>query len=63
MLVLSRRLGEKIVFPTLGITVTVTSVERNRVKLAVAAPEAVQIERPERLAKKPELKRRDENDV
>jgi hypothetical protein len=29
----------------------------------VAAPEAVQIERPERLAKKPELKRRDENDV
>jgi carbon storage regulator CsrA len=47
MLVLSRRPNEKIVFPTLGITVEVCSVNRNVVRLGIDAPPSVPIMRKE----------------
>lgn len=47
MLVLSRRLNEKILFPTLGVSVEITSVARNVVRLGIDAPAAVPIVRAE----------------
>lgn len=47
MLVLSRRPNEKIVFPTLGISVKVTNVTRNVVRLGIEAPPSVPIAREE----------------
>jgi len=50
MLVLSRKSGEKVVIGN-GITVTVVSVQGNRVKLAFEAPANVRISRAELVAK------------
>lgn len=47
MLVLSRRPNEKIVFPTLGITVEVCSINRNVVRVGIDAPSDVPILRKE----------------
>jgi carbon storage regulator len=47
MLVLSRKLGERVVLPDCGVTVTVLSVEGNRVRLGVKAPESVDVYREE----------------
>ncbi|MEZ6047399.1 MAG: carbon storage regulator [Planctomycetaceae bacterium] len=47
MLVLSRRLNEKVVFPHLGISVEVLRVNKDRVRLGIEAPESVQILRGE----------------
>ena len=47
MLVLSRRPNEKIVFPTLGITVEVCSINRNVVRVGIDAPPDVPILRKE----------------
>jgi carbon storage regulator CsrA len=38
MLVLTRKSGEAIVFPSLDITITVASIHGNRVKLGIVAP-------------------------
>lgn len=51
MLVLSRRQNEKINFPTLGITVEVTSLNRNAVRLGITAPPSVKVMRGEIQAK------------
>lgn len=51
MLVLSRRQDEKIEFPTLGITVQVTSLNRNAVRLGITAPPSVTVVRGEIQAK------------
>jgi carbon storage regulator CsrA len=47
MLVLSRRPNEKVLFPTLGVTVEITSVSRNVVRLGIDAPASVPILREE----------------
>src|SRR5689334_819088 len=47
MLVLSRRTGEKIVLPTLGITVEVVDVKGGAVRLGIDAPPDVRIMRQE----------------
>ena len=47
MLVLSRRLKEKVVFPTLGITIEVRRITGKRVQLAISAPVNVPIHRQE----------------
>lgn len=49
MLVLSRKAGESIVFPGLGITVKVTALDysRGRVKLGITAPDDVNVVRDE----------------
>ncbi|MHB1424207.1 MAG: response regulator [Gemmataceae bacterium] len=47
MLVLSRRSNEKIVFPSLGITLEVCSVNRNIVRIGIDAPPSVPILRNE----------------
>ena len=49
MLLLSRRTGEAIVFPTLGITVRVLAVRGNAVSLGIEAPPDVRITREELL--------------
>lgn len=46
MLVLTRRLGEEIVIDG-RITVTVVSVEGNKVRLGVTAPKSVSVDRSE----------------
>jgi carbon storage regulator CsrA len=54
VLVLSRRLGEKIVLPALGITVQVVSIKGNVVRLGVEAPPDVKILREELVSPPPE---------
>lgn len=49
MLVLSRKLGEKIIIDT-DITITVVEVQGNRVKLGIEAPANVRVLRQELLA-------------
>lgn len=47
MLVLSRKIGEQIVVPTLNLVVTVVSVEGNKVRLGVSAPDHIAVHREE----------------
>ena len=51
MLVLSRRLNEKVVLPGLGVTVQVVSVKPGVVRLGIEAPPEVQVLRAELLAR------------
>ena len=51
MLVLSRRLNEKLVLPGLNVTVQVLSVRGNVVRLGIEAPADVQVFREELLAR------------
>jgi carbon storage regulator CsrA len=53
MLVLSRRRNEKVIFPTVDISIEVRRITRSRVVLAIAAPSDVPIVRHE-LVKRPE---------
>jgi carbon storage regulator len=47
MLVLTRKRGEQIVVPGLGLAITVVAIEGNRVRLGVAAPDQVGVYREE----------------
>ncbi len=47
MLVLSRKLGEQIVVPTVEITVTVLAINGRTVRLGFAAPDSVLVHRQE----------------
>jgi carbon storage regulator len=47
MLVLTRKLGERIVVPYCGVTVTVVAIDGNRVRLGIAAPDEVAVYREE----------------
>lgn len=47
MLVLSRRRGERIVFPGLGVTIEVVRLAGNRVQLGIAAPPEIAVHREE----------------
>lgn len=47
MLVLSRKVGERIVLPGCGVTLTVLQVNGNAVRLGVAAPADVAVHREE----------------
>jgi carbon storage regulator CsrA len=49
MLVLSRRVNEKVIFPTLGISIEVRRIIGKRVQLAIAAPADIPILRHELL--------------
>jgi carbon storage regulator CsrA len=51
MLVLSRRLGEKIVLPSLGVTVQVLALRRGAVRLGIEAPPDVAVLREELVGK------------
>ncbi len=53
MLVLSRRVNEKIVLPNLGVTVEVIEVQGKRVRLGITAPSNVRITRQELLIDMP----------
>lgn len=47
MLVLSRKVGESVVLPEHGVTVTVVAVQGDKVRLGFAAPPSVTIHREE----------------
>jgi carbon storage regulator len=47
MLVLSRKLGEKIVLPQCGVSITVSAIRGNRVRLGISAPAEVDVYREE----------------
>jgi carbon storage regulator len=47
MLVLSRKIGERILVPDLDLAITVVAVEGNRVRLGVSAPADVPVYREE----------------
>jgi carbon storage regulator len=47
MLILSRRLGEKIVVPECGLSVAVVGIQGNRVRLGISAPPEVAVLREE----------------
>jgi len=50
MLVLSRRVGEKIVAPRCALSVTVIGIQGNRVRLGISAPPGLAVVREELLA-------------
>lgn len=47
MLVLSRKVGEQICMPEMGIVVTVVAIHRRRVQLGITAPANVSVARQE----------------
>ena len=47
MLVLSRRLNEKIILPDLGVALQVTAIDRGRVRIGIEAPPDIRIMREE----------------
>jgi carbon storage regulator len=47
MLVLSRKLGERIVMPDIDLTLTVVAIEGNTVRLGITAPPEVSVYREE----------------
>jgi carbon storage regulator len=47
MLVLTRKLGERIVLPSCEVTITVTAIAGNRVHMGISAPLHVKIHREE----------------
>ncbi|MBI5759779.1 MAG: carbon storage regulator [Planctomycetales bacterium] len=47
MLVLSRKLGEEIVLPGLGVSIKLLDVRGNRVRLGITAPQSVSVVRRE----------------
>ncbi len=47
MLVVTRRIGEEIMLPDCGVTITVVSVAGSKVKLGVTAPAGVPVHRSE----------------
>jgi carbon storage regulator len=47
MLVLRRKLGERIVVPNCDVTITIVAIEGNIVRLGVEAPESIPIHREE----------------
>ncbi len=51
MLVLSRKLGERIMVPHCELTLTVVSIDGNTVKLGITAPSEVGVYREELLRK------------
>lgn len=47
MLVLSRKLGERIVVPDIDLTLTVVAIEGNTVRLGITAPSEIGVYREE----------------
>ncbi len=47
MLVLSRKIGEKILVPDCDVEITVVAVVGNRVRIGVSAPDDVEVHREE----------------
>jgi len=47
MLVLSRKLGERIVVPEIDLTLTVVAIEGNSVRLGITAPNQIGVYREE----------------
>jgi carbon storage regulator len=47
MLVLSRKIGEKIVVPACGLIIKVVGVKGTRVRLGITAPDDVRVDREE----------------
>jgi carbon storage regulator len=47
MLVLSRKIGEKIVMPECGVEITITSIRGSQVCLGISAPSQVSVHRQE----------------
>jgi len=47
MLVLTRKIGESIVIPSQGLTISVGSIKRGRVRLRISAPAETRIMREE----------------
>jgi carbon storage regulator len=47
MLVLSRRIGERIVVPACGVTITVVAIRGGKIRLGVTAPSDIAIHREE----------------
>ena len=47
MLVLARKLGERIVLPQCGLTITVSAIQGKTVRLAISAPAEIDVYREE----------------
>ncbi len=66
MLVLSRKVGEKVVVPDCDLTVSVVAIRGNRVRLGIEAPRELAVHREEVLQRDladAQLVRADETDV
>ena len=55
MLVLSRRVGEKVVLPEVEVTVTVLKVSGNKIRLGISAPAGINVYRREVWRRRSEL--------
>ena len=49
MLVISRKVGEKIVIPGLNTEIEIVSIHGSRIRLGISAPADVSIQRPQNL--------------
>jgi carbon storage regulator CsrA len=58
MLVLSRRLGQKVVIPSLGVTIHVARIQGQSARLGIEAPDDVQVFRAELLEEAPPAPRK-----
>jgi carbon storage regulator len=47
VLVLSRKIEEALVFPSLGISIVVVDIERGKVRIGICAPDDVKVYREE----------------
>jgi carbon storage regulator len=47
MLILSRKIGERIIVPDCGLTITVVGLRGNRVRLGIVAPPTLRVDREE----------------
>lgn len=59
MLVLSRKVGESLVFPALGIEIAVVQIRGDKVRLGVTAESDVRVFRDELLARMDEEEKQD----
>ena len=55
MLVLSRKVGEKVVLPEVEVTVTVLKVSGNKIRLGISAPAGINVYRREVWRRRSEL--------
>ncbi len=55
MLVLSRKMGEKIALPEVEVTVTVVKINGHKIRLGISAPAGITVRRPEVRRRKSEL--------
>jgi len=62
MLVLTRKIGESILIPSQGLTISVGTIKRGRVRLRISAPSEIRVVREEVAHRDEEIARHNEEE-